>query len=566
MFRGGRVRRVPSSWRAGHAAATRAGAFAGAAASLLWLPQAALIAGSVAEFARGASALNVELVALYVLAYFALGVLRASVDALTARRQFAASRACLTRLRGDAVAALAARSPLDRGRLPSGQAASVLAEQAEAVLPFLLRFQPARWRAMVVPPLIALCVLKLSWLAALVLLLSAPVIPLFMIIIGWRAKAASEAQLQHLGGMNGFLLDRLRGLGTLRALGAIELTAQRLRAAAEALRASTMAVLRIAFLSSTALELFAALGVALVAVYIGFHLLGEIAPGSWGRRLGLGEGLFILLLAPAFYEPIRDVASLWHDKAAGEAACTALAGLHDHALATPSGTGALPAGALAVELDQLDFAHGGAAHLFAGLNLHIQAGEHVALVGASGAGKTTLLSLIAGLVAPTGGAVRVGGLALSEAADALRARMAWIGQHPHIFAGTVGSNVSMQRPGVSALAVGTAIDLAGLGRVHHASAGDSLGEGGAGLSGGELVRMSLARAAAGLNVGLLLADEPTAHLDGASAAAVADALLALAHGRTLIVATHDRALAARIGRVIDLSAPSDALHASRKAA
>jgi ATP-binding cassette subfamily C protein CydD len=176
------------------------------------------------------------------------------------------------------------------------------------------------------------------------------------------------------------------------------------------------------------------------------------------------------------------------------------------------------------------------------------------------------LALIAGLAQPDGGQVRLGGIDLADGADSLRTRIAWVGQHPHIFAGTVGSNVSMQRPGVTALAVERAISVAGLDRVHHATPGDSLGEGGAGLSGGELVRMSLARAAAAPDAGLLLADEPSAHLDRASAAAVTDALLALAHGRTLLVATHDLALAARMDRTIDLDALKGLVAAARRAA
>ncbi|WP_426196469.1 thiol reductant ABC exporter subunit CydD [Massilia sp. DWR3-1-1] len=550
------------AWRREHAAATRAGAVAGGAAALLWIVQAGLIAVAVDHLA-GAHQATAALapVAWCALGYLGTGVLRASVEAWGARAQFAASRACLSRLRADAAQALAGCSPLERARLPSGQAASVLAEQAEAVLPWLLRYQPARWRALVVPPLIALCVASLSWLAALILLLSAPLIPVFMAVIGWRAQAASQAQLRQQGGMNGFLLDRLRGLSSLRALGAVELTAGRLGEAAQALRRSTMQVLRIAFLSSTALELFASLGVALVAVYIGFHLLGELGPGSWGRRLTLGQGLFILLLAPAFYEPLRELALLWHDKAAGDAASAALAALGRDTLALTgagplaAGAQAAPAGPLAVELAALRFAHPGAAPLWQGLALHIGAGERVALVGASGAGKTTLLSIIAGLAPASDGAVRIGGLLMSDAtAGALRARMAWVGQLPHIFNGTVGANVSLRRPGVSAQAVRAAIEAVGLGPVHHASANDILGEAGAGLSGGELVRLSLARAAVAPGAGLLLVDEPTAHLDRHSAAAIADALLAIAGPRTLIVATHDLALAARMDRVIDLDA------------
>ena len=183
----------------------------------------------------------------------------------------------------EAVSALAARSPLDINRPASGFAASVLAEQAEAIVPYLSRFRPARLKATIVPIAIVLCVLPISWAAAIVLLVSAPLIPVFMALIGWRAKAASEKQLVEMGGMNAFLLDRLRGLATIRSLDAVDLTARRLRDNAQSLAARTMAVLRIAFLSSAVLELFAALGVAMVAVYIGFHLLGQLNFGAWGR-------------------------------------------------------------------------------------------------------------------------------------------------------------------------------------------------------------------------------------------------------------------------------------------
>jgi ATP-binding cassette subfamily C protein CydD len=456
---------------------------------------------------------------------------------------------------------MAARSPLDRARPSSGTAASVLAEQAEAVLPWLVRYQPARRRVMVVLPAIALVVATQSWAAALVLAGAAPLIPLFMAVVGWRARAASAEQLHVIGGMNGFLLDRLRGLSTLRALGAIDAIALRLRATAEAVRTGTMRVLRIAFLSSTALELFSALGVALVAVYVGFHLLGQIGPGSWGRRLTLEQGLFILLLAPAFFEPLRELAAVWHDKAAGEAAFASLDALGRGSLPLP-GALAKPssptlASAPSLEFDSLRFRHAGEAALFDGMSLNVAAGEHVALVGPSGSGKTTLLALAAGLVPATAGTVRIDGEALDDGSAAgLRARMAWIGQKPHVFAGTVRGNVSLHRPGVTADAVGAALAGAGLGHVRHAAPHDSLGEGGTGLSGGELVRLALARAAAMPHAGLLLADEPTAHLDRDTAAGVTDALLRLARGRTLVVATHDLALAARIGRVIDLRALS----------
>jgi ATP-binding cassette subfamily C protein CydD len=542
----------------------RTSTFILSAAALLWIPQAALLAWAVQQLADGAG-FNAMLVPAG--GFLLLGLVRASAEAWGARSLFATSRQQVSQLRTQAAAALARRSPLDPARLPSGQAASVIAEQAEAVLPWLLRYQPARLRVMLAPPVIVLAVASQSWLAALILVGAAPLIPLFMVVIGWRAQAASAEQLHVVGGMNGFLLDRLRGLSTLRSLDAIDTTVVRLRATAETVRASTMAVLRIAFLSSTALELFSALGVALVAVYVGFHLLGELGPGSWGQRLSLAQGMFILMLAPAFFEPLRELSSVWHDKAAGQAALDALAALDDDVLALPgaldaSGTTRLHA-APGVDIDGLRFQHGAEAALFDDFSLHIHAGEHVALVGASGSGKTTLLSLMAGLAPAAVGAVHIGGTLLdAHNAAQLRAGMAWIGQAPHVFPATVRGNVGMQRPGVSSVAVGRAIDFAGLGHVQHATPHASLGEGGTGLSGGELVRLALARASIHPCAGLLLADEPTARLDRATSENVIDAMLQLAQGRTLVVATHDLALAARIGRVIHIKPHT----AARKAA
>ena len=528
--------------------------------ALLWLPQAALLAWAVQQLAQGAGAAAMVWPAVGLLL---LGLLRSACEAWGLRRVFLAARAQLTELRAQVAAALAQRSPLDSARPASGLAASVMAEQAEAVVPWLVRYRPARWRVMLVLPVIAITVATVSWVAALVLVLAAPLIPLFMALVGWRAKAASEAHMLELGGLNAFLLDRLRGLSTLRALGAVDATALRLRDAAQALRQRTMVVLRIAFLSSAVLELFAALGVAMVAVYIGFHLLGTLEFGAWGRRLSLGEGLFVLLLAPAFFEPLRDLSAAWHDRAAGQAALDALEQLGrvgqslPGALVAAAADDAVPPGALSVALHDVYFAHaGGGAVVVSGCTLHVAAGEHVALVGPSGSGKTTLLSLIAGLVAPNQGSVAIGAVPLTPAsASILRQHMAWMGQRPHVFAGTVQANVSLGRAGVARPQVEAAMQWAALGDVAQAHPGSTLGEGGSGLSGGEAVRLALARVAAHPQAGVLLVDEPTAHLDSETAQRVVDALLQLAAGKTLIVATHDPALAARLGRVVQVGGP-----------
>jgi ATP-binding cassette subfamily C protein CydD len=489
----------------------------------------------------------------------AFGTVRATLEALGGRKAFLAARANLSRRREQAVAALAAGSPLDRARPASGLAASVVTEQAEALVPYLARFRPARFKATVVPLVILCAVLPLSWVAALVLLLAAPLIPVFMALIGWRAKAASEAQLAETGSLNAFLLDRLRGLATIRAFGAVDATALRLRANAEDLRARTMTVLRIAFLSSAVLELFSALGVALVAVYVGFHLLDALPFGAWGDKLSLGEGLFILLLAPAFFEPLRELSAVWHDRAAGQAAIAALDELSQGGLAVVGGApaereaGAAPTGAVDLRIDGLSFRHAGTGEaVLDGFGLKVAAGEHVAVLGPSGSGKSTLLALIAGLAPADSGAISVGGTRLGpESAAGLRRRMAWIGQRPHLFAGTLASNVALGRRETGAEGIAEALRMGALDGLAAARPGAPIGEGGAGLSGGEGLRLALARGA-NPQAGLILADEPTAHLDAGTAREITERLLAFAAGRTLVVATHDPVLAARMDRVVRL--------------
>ncbi|WP_245428726.1 thiol reductant ABC exporter subunit CydD [Phyllobacterium phragmitis] len=560
-------------------------------AALLWLPQAALLAYALGIVTDDGAMRQVIWIAA---AIFGIGISRAALDAAGSRLAFKAARQTLSSMRERAIAALGRRSPFDSDRPASGFAASVIAEQAEAVVPYLARFQPVRLRVTAVPLVILGVVFWYSWAAALVLMLAAPLIPIFMALIGWRAKAASEAQLAELGGMNGFLLDRLRGLATIRAFDAVDLTAHRLRDNAEALRRRTMAVLRIAFLSSAVLELFSALGVAMVAVYVGFHLLGQLDFGAWGVKLSLAQGFFILLLAPAFFEPLRDLSAVWHDRAAGEAAMKALETLSQgSALMVGAGMKIGPENPYprpsrlrfaphlrmrvrepalhdphpevrakraskdedhgdALELSNLRFRHAGNGDwLLDGFSLSVAPGEHIALFGPSGCGKSSLLSLIAGLVAAEHGRIVIGDVPLTdETAADLRGRMAWVGQKPHIFAGSAEANVTLGRGGRDKARVDAALSLAALGDIESVQGGAMLGEDGIGLSGGEALRLALARAAFNTDAGIILADEPTAHLDSRTAARITKSLLALAEGKILIVATHDRALAARMDRVI----------------
>lgn len=529
-------------------------------AGLIWLPQAALLAWAVQLLANGQGVAAVWPMAAGVLM---LGLLRAWAEGHGGLLANRAARMQLSSLRALVLQSLAQASPLDKSRPASGQAASAMVEQAEAIVPWLARYQSAMWRVRLLPLVILATVAWQSWVVALILMVAAPLIPLFMAIVGWRAKAASEEQMLQLGHMNAFLLDRLRGLSTLRALHAVDLTGQRLRDHAEGLRARTMRVLRIAFLSSAVLELFSALGVAMVAVYIGFHLLGTLNFGAWGDKLGLGQAMFVLLLAPAFFEPLRDLSAVWHDRAAGEAALQTLQSMQtqsvrivgaQHAAEAPSANERLsPGRPVSVSVCGLEVQAPGSDSSLAPLSLHIQAGEHVALWSPSGSGKSVLLAQIAGLLPVQQGRIELDRQALdASSATQLRRRMAWLGQLPHVFVGSVARNIALGRSSVGPEQIAQATRQAALDETLAHRPGASLGEGGAGLSGGEVVRLALARMAAQTEAGLLLVDEPTAHLDPETAAQITQSLRHLAKGRTMLVATHDAQLAAAMDRVIEL--------------
>ncbi len=551
-----RADKAPTPQKMHAPAAARSASLLHVLVSLFWLPQAGLLAFSIGKIADGAPMMALMPPAA---AIFLLGILKALLEKTAARMSFRMARAALSQRRLEALRALARVSPLDLSRTASGEVAAVVAETSEALVPYLSRFQPARMKATVVPVAYALVILPFSWIAALVLLLAMPTIPLFMALIGWQAKAASEKQLVEAGNMNAFLLDRLRGLETIRALEAVDLTATRLSADAQNLKKRTMAVLRIAFLSSAVLELFAALGVAMTAVYIGFHLLGFLDFGAWGQKLTLAEGLFILLLAPAFFEPLRELSAVWHDRAAGEAALGALDNLAKGGSAiagtgkdAPDVTVATPA---TVDMHDLTFAYPGASPVLRNFDFNVRAGETVALLGPSGCGKSTVLSLIAGLAKAQGGTIKIGGTVLDdETADILRKSIGWIGQKPFFTAGSLEANIRFGRVGVTRCMVDMALESTGLDQLSASRGHLPVGDGGHGISGGEAVRLAIARAFADPAAWLILADEPTAHLDRETAELVTENLLQLAKGRTLIVATHDPVLAARMDRVVDMAA------------
>ncbi|MCH2395870.1 thiol reductant ABC exporter subunit CydD [Oceanibaculum sp.] len=525
-------------------------------AALLWIPAAALLAMAIDGLVFATD--GTDDLPLYLAGFLAIALLRGLLVMQATRLADRSSLRVQGRLRDALASALARQSPFDTGRVATGQAAATLTDHVAALGPWLTRYQPSRLKVMLVPAIIALAVLPVSWAASIALLLAGPLIPIFMALIGQRVRIASERQLSELGTMNAYLLDRLQGLTTIRLLGAGGQALARLEQAAQALRIGTMRVLRLAFLSSAVLELFAAVGVALVAVYVGFSLLGYLQFGAYDAPLTLAEGLFILLLAPDFFLPMREFAASYHDRATAEAAGKAIAGIleSDGPALLGEGAAAVPLnGPARIRLTGARFGYDGTRPVLAGLDLDIPSGEKLALVGPSGSGKSTILALIAGLLRADAGSVEVAGQALTdETADGWRARLAWVGQRPYFLHGSLRRNLTLGHPDRSPVEIADALQLASAESVvARLPRGDAtlLGEAGQGISGGEGQRLAVARAAL-RGADIILADEPTAHLDAETAEAVADGLFRLAEGRTLILATHDEALAARCDRIVRL--------------
>ncbi|MBI0021619.1 thiol reductant ABC exporter subunit CydD [Bartonella sp. W8097] len=532
---------------------------------LFWIAEAALLSLIVAKADEALSTIIIAGLAIIILA-----AIKACLDYHSQLDLFKNSRANLNEWRKRGLTHLNFLSPLSKKRMPSGEAANILVDQGETLVSWNAKYFPLMLRAAVVPLVILCLILPFSWLACLLLFITAPIIPLFWAIIGAKAQKAAKEQWQEMGEMNGYLLDRLRGIKTLRILDATFWSAKRLARQSDDLITRTMKVLRIAFLSSAVLELFSALGVALMAVYIGFHLLGVITIGFWGNKLSLAEGLFILLLAPSFFEPLRELASVWHDRVAGKAAMenfTKLVGKGETIVHQPSDVRQSPIvqqsydtkpkeidspkNGAAIEIENLSFGFIPEKPVFKNFSLKIGTQEKVALTGKSGAGKSVLLALIAGLIQPDKGSIKVNGLTVDgNNIDEIRAKIGWMGAKPYWFDQSILSNITFNRKFDH---IDDYLDLANLHDFANERKYQRLGEGGTGVSGGEAARLSLVRLALEKDRNVLLIDEPTAHLDPESAKIVIDALVKISGENSLLVATHDPELFKRMDRVIELS-------------
>ena len=435
--------------------------------------------------------------------------------------------------------------------LSSAANATAVMDEVERIGAYAERYRPARVAAALVPLVLLAAVFPLSWPVGVLLVLCAPLPPVNLSIVGMGTAAVARRHGEELRHLSGYFLDRLRGLATLRALGAERAELERVGAASERLAQSSMAVLRVAFVSAAVLEAIVTVAVAVVAIYIGLTLLGYMDVPGLPSHMSLRTGLFLLMVTPLYFQPVRTLAAAYHERADALAAIQALEPLL--AAEPPErAAGQVLTGPPAVEITSLEMVFPGRDQpALDAISLAVAAGELVGITGVSGAGKSTLLRVLAAELEPSAGTVLLDGV---PPTGLERSAITWLGQRPYLFPGSLTDNIALGRPEAHELDVLHAAHAAGLGEVL-ARLPDGLetpvGESGWGLSGGEAHRVALARTFL-KRAPLLLLDEPTAHLDAGSEVAIVEVIRRLARSATTVVASHSPALLAACDRVITL--------------
>lgn len=425
---------------------------------------------------------------------------------------------------------------------PAGSWATLILEQIDDMHDYYARYLPQMALAVCVPLLIVAAVFPSNWVAALILLGTAPLIPLFMAMVGMGAADANRRNFQALARLSGHFLDRLRGMETLRIFGRGEAETESIRAASQDFRQRTMEVLRLAFLSSGVLEFFTSLSIALVAVYFGFSYLGELDFGHYGTGVTLAAGFLALILAPEFFQPLRDLGTFYHAKAQAVGAADSLKTFMETPLAHPErGDIELTTkDAVSIEAEDLVITSPEGKVLAGPLNFTLPAGQRAVLVGRSGSGKSSLLNVLSGFLSYQG-SLRINGFELRDLSpDCWRKQLSWVGQNPQLPAATLRDNVLLARPDASEEQLQAALDSAWVSEflpLLPQGVDTPVGDQAARLSVGQAQRVAVARAL--LNpCQLLLLDEPAASLDAHSEQRVMQALKAASRRQTTLMVTH----------------------------
>ena len=435
---------------------------------------------------------------------------------------------------------LARLGPAYIQRRPAGSWASLLLEQIEDMQEFFSRYLPQMAIAVFIPLVILVAVFPVNWAAGIILLGTAPLIPLFMILVGGGAADANRRNFQSLARLSGHFLDRLKGLRTLQLFMRTQAEGEAIRDASEDFRERTMEVLRLAFLSTAVLEFFAAIAVALVAVYFGFSYIDHLNFGNYGVKVTLFTGLFVLFLAPEFYAPLRELGAHYHAKAQAIGAAEQLLEFLEAEVSEPaSGSAPFQAdGPIRVEARALEVLSAEGKVLVGPIDFTLEAGTRTALVGISGAGKSSLVNALLGF-APYRGSLRVNGQELAELdMSQWRLQLGWLSQNPQLFHASLRDNLLLARPTASDAELETALVRAQAWEFAKEKGFDyPVGDQAGGLSVGQAQRLALARTLL-KSTQLMVLDEPTASLDRHSERAIMSTLEQAAVGQTLLMITH----------------------------
>jgi len=444
------------------------------------------------------------------------------------------------------------------GGQQAGEITTLTTRGLDGLDPYFARYLPQLVLAAIVPLAVVIRVAFADWISAVIIAATLPLIPLFAALIGWHTQARTRRQWQLLARLGGHFLDVVAGLPTLKLFGRAGAQATVIRNVTGAHRTATMATLRVAFLSALALELVAALATALVAVETGLRLLTG--------HLGYQTALLILLLTPEAYLPLRNAGAEYHASTEGVAAAArAFEILDTPPVDQPARTGVGSAASATADFDlsRTDIVFRDVTLAYPdrerpaldAISLTIRPGEHIMLTGPSGAGKSSLLALLLRFAAPDDGLITAGGAELARLpADRWLAQMAWVPQHPHLFAMTVAGNIALGQPGAQRQDIVAAARLAGADDfIRRLPDGydTALAEGAAVLSAGQRQKIALARAFL-RRVPVVLLDEPTAHLDPASAVRVSTAIEDQLADRTVVLVTHQPPRAGQSWRILAL--------------
>lgn len=518
----------------------------GVAQALLLLAQAWLLATIIARGIAGGGLAGVTEPASWLVVVV---LARAGLAWGAERAAHRAAAEAKSELRRRLAAKVVALGATGLGRDRAGSLAQLATSGIDDLDAYFARYLPQVLLAVIVPVAVIATVAGADPLTALILALTVPLVPLFMVLVGLTTRDAMSRRMATLDRLAGRFVDLVAGLPTLKIFNRARAQAATVARVGERYREATMATLRLAFLSSLVLELLATISVAVVAVAVGLRLLAG--------ELDLQTAFFALIAAPEAFLPLRALGASYHSSAAGVAAAAQVFDVLDRPEPTPGRLAPPALREATITFAGVEVAYDGAATPQVGpVSFSVAPGEVVVLTGPSGAGKSTLLACLLGLCTPTAGAVTIGGVAVEQLdLEAYHRQVAWVPQRPLLFPGTVADNVALGLEGIGPDAIDAAMAAAGLdavlARLPRGRA-SVLGSDGAGLSVGERQRVALARALV-RDVPLVLLDEPTAALDAETERALIEVTLPALRGRTVVMVAHRSALVAVADRVVPVS-------------